>query len=83
MVKRKNHTSLNLSYKNHRNGLKKPKNWRRKVKSLHARGLKGMDPIFKRNQRYARKGHKLKLMQLRQKKRTQKKKKEQETTKKN
>ena len=61
MVKSKNHSNKNQSAKAHKNGIKAPKNWRRKVRSLRARGMKGMDPVFKRNQKYANKGTKLKL----------------------
>ncbi|XP_077242874.1 large ribosomal subunit protein eL29z-like [Tasmannia lanceolata] len=48
MAKSKNHTAHNQSYKNHRNGIKKPRN--QKYTST-----KGMDPKFLRNQRYAKK----------------------------
>nr|ABK20975.1 unknown [Picea sitchensis]ABK21849.1 unknown [Picea sitchensis]ABK24949.1 unknown [Picea sitchensis]ABR18300.1 unknown [Picea sitchensis]ACN40561.1 unknown [Picea sitchensis] len=48
MAKSKNHTAHNQSYKNHKNGIKKPKKHRHTSR-------KGMDPKFLRNQRYARK----------------------------
>jgi hypothetical protein len=48
MAKSTNHTAHNQSYKNHRNGIKKPKK--------HAKtSTKGMDPKFLRNQRYCKK----------------------------
>eukprot|EP00740_Mantoniella_antarctica_P004076 CAMPEP_0181366116 /NCGR_PEP_ID=MMETSP1106-20121128/10493_1 /TAXON_ID=81844 /ORGANISM="Mantoniella antarctica, Strain SL-175" /LENGTH=53 /DNA_ID=CAMNT_0023481365 /DNA_START=357 /DNA_END=518 /DNA_ORIENTATION=+ len=51
MAKSTNHTAHNQSYKNHRNGVKKPKK--------HAKtSLKGMDPKFLRNQRYCKKHNK-------------------------
>eukprot|EP01115_Flamella_aegyptia_P006911 TRINITY_DN28680_c0_g1_i1.p2 TRINITY_DN28680_c0_g1~~TRINITY_DN28680_c0_g1_i1.p2 ORF type:complete len:58 (-),score=23.68 TRINITY_DN28680_c0_g1_i1:44-217(-) len=49
MAKSKNHTTHNQGRKNHRNGIKKPKD--HKYKSL-----KGMDAKFLRNHRYAVKG---------------------------
>lgn len=48
MAKSKNHTTHNQSAKNHRNGIKKPKPQR-------FRSLQGVDPVFLRNQRWARK----------------------------
>eukprot|EP00043_Microstomoeca_roanoka_P020681 m.253695 g.253695 ORF g.253695 m.253695 type:complete len:59 (+) comp17276_c0_seq1:88-264(+) len=51
MAKSKNHTAHNQNKKAHKNGLKKPK--LRKVKSL-----KGRDPKFLRNMRWAKKGNK-------------------------
>ncbi|ACO70238.1 predicted protein [Micromonas commoda] len=52
MAKSTNHTAHNQSYKNHRNGIKKPKKQAK-------RSTKGMDPKFLRNQRYCKKGSKL------------------------
>ena len=51
MAKSKNHTAHNQNYKAHRNGLKKPK---------HPRfvSLKGMDPKYLRNMRFAKKNNK-------------------------
>jgi len=49
MAKAKNHTNHNQSKKNHRNGIKK-------AKTHKYRSLKGMDPKFLRNQRFAKKG---------------------------
>lgn len=49
MAKSKNHTAHNQSYKDHRNGIKKPKKQKKPSR-------KGMDPKFLRNQKYARKG---------------------------
>mmetsp|Transcript_17333 Transcript_17333/g.27648 ORF Transcript_17333/g.27648 Transcript_17333/m.27648 type:complete len:96 (-) Transcript_17333:211-498(-) len=66
MVKSKNHTNRNASFKAMRNGIKKPKCWRMKVKSLKYRGMKGMDPQFRRNQRYARLGMKRAALRKRQ-----------------
>eukprot|EP01147_Barroeca_monosierra_P010712 gene10712-2808_t len=51
MAKSKNHTAHNQNYKAHKNGLKKPK--MRRVRSL-----KGRDPKFLRNMRFAKKGNK-------------------------
>eukprot|EP00793_Prasinoderma_coloniale_P001415 PRCOL_00005190-RA len=48
MAKSTNHTAHNQAYKNHRNGIKK-------VKQHKYKSLKGMDPKFLRNQRYAKK----------------------------
>ncbi|XRB00778.1 ribosomal protein L29 [Pycnococcus provasolii] len=52
MAKSTNHTAHNQSYKNHKNGIKKPKKQRYS-------SLKGMDPKFLRNQRYAKKNNKV------------------------
>ena len=49
MAKSKNHTNHNQNKKAHRNGIKKPKT-NAKV------SLRGVDPKFRRNQRYANKG---------------------------
>ncbi|KAI8925526.1 ribosomal L29e protein family-domain-containing protein [Entophlyctis helioformis] len=49
MSKSKNHTNHNQNKKAHRNGIKKPKVHR------HV-SLKGVDPKFRRNQRYAKQG---------------------------
>ncbi|TFJ88286.1 hypothetical protein NSK_000635 [Nannochloropsis salina CCMP1776] len=52
MAKSKNHTNRNQSFKAHRNGIKKPKN--------HvSKSLKGMDPKYLRNQRFAKKHNKV------------------------
>jgi large subunit ribosomal protein L29e len=48
MAKSKNHTTHNQSFKAHRNGIRKPAPQR-------FRSLKGVDPVFLRNQRFARK----------------------------
>jgi len=48
MAKSTNHTAHNQAYKNHRNGISKPK------KTRYV-SLKGMDPKFLRNQRFAKK----------------------------
>ena len=48
MAKSKNHTAHNQGYKNHRNGIKKPKKQRYVSQQ-------GMDPKFLRNQRFAKK----------------------------
>ncbi|XP_003382991.1 PREDICTED: 60S ribosomal protein L29-like [Amphimedon queenslandica] len=50
MAKSKNHTNNNQSYKNHRNGIKKPKR-------LKHPSMKGVDPKFLRNLKYAKKGN--------------------------
>ncbi|RIB22311.1 ribosomal protein L29 component of cytosolic 80S ribosome and 60S large subunit, partial [Gigaspora rosea] len=47
-AKSKNHTNHNQNRKAHRNGIKKPKTYRYP-------SLKGVDPKFLRNQRYAKK----------------------------
>ncbi|KAK0561402.1 60S ribosomal protein L29 [Tilletia horrida] len=49
MAKSKNHTNHNQIRKAHRNGIKKPK-------SNKYPSLKGVDPKFVRNQRYAKHG---------------------------
>ncbi|EOD39698.1 hypothetical protein EMIHUDRAFT_62761 [Emiliania huxleyi CCMP1516] len=51
MAKSTNHTAHNQSYKNHRNGIKKPF----ALKKGQRRALKGMDPKFLRNLRFAKK----------------------------
>ncbi|XP_008065514.1 60S ribosomal protein L29-like [Carlito syrichta] len=58
MAKSKNHTTYNQSRKWHRNGIKKPR-------SQRYESLKGMDPKFLRNMRFAKKHNKkgLKKMQ--------------------
>ncbi|OWK63582.1 60S ribosomal protein L29 [Lonchura striata] len=58
MAKSKNHTTHNQSRKWHRNGIKKPKTHRYE-------SLKGVDPKFLRNMRFAKKHNKkgLKKMQ--------------------
>ncbi|XP_060227539.1 large ribosomal subunit protein eL29-like [Meriones unguiculatus] len=58
MAKSKNHTTHNLSRKWHRNGLKK-------ARSQRHESLKGVDPKFLRNMRFAKKHNKkgLKKMQ--------------------
>ncbi|XP_018968532.1 60S ribosomal protein L29-like [Cyprinus carpio] len=48
MAKSKNHTSHNQSRKSHRNGIKKPR-------SQRYESLKGVDPKFLRNMRFAKK----------------------------
>lgn len=49
MAKSKNHTNHNQTSKAHRNGIKKPKTSRYP-------SLRGVDPKFVRNQRYAKHG---------------------------
>ncbi|XP_011753742.2 large ribosomal subunit protein eL29-like [Macaca nemestrina] len=57
MAKSKNHTTHNQSRKRHRNGIKKPR-------SQRYESLKGVDPKFLRNMRFAKKHKKgLKKMQ--------------------
>ncbi|XP_042637495.1 60S ribosomal protein L29-like [Orycteropus afer afer] len=58
MAKSKNHTTRNQSRKWHRNGIKKPR-------SQQYESLKGVDPKFLRNMRFAKKHNKkgLKKMQ--------------------
>uniref|UniRef100_A0A8B9N570 60S ribosomal protein L29 n=1 Tax=Accipiter nisus TaxID=211598 RepID=A0A8B9N570_9AVES len=58
MAKSKNHTTHNQSRKWHRNGIKKPRSHRYE-------SLKGVDPKFLRNMRFAKKHNKkgLKKMQ--------------------
>ncbi|THH33807.1 hypothetical protein EUX98_g448 [Antrodiella citrinella] len=46
MAKSKNHTNHNQSKKAHRNGITKPK-------SNKSRSMKGVDPKFRRNSKYA------------------------------
>ncbi|KAI0662975.1 ribosomal L29e protein family-domain-containing protein [Cubamyces menziesii] len=46
MAKSKNHTNHNQNRKAHRNGIKKPKTQR-------TRSMKGVDPKFRRNARFA------------------------------
>ncbi|KAJ1460439.1 ribosomal L29e protein family-domain-containing protein, partial [Pelagophyceae sp. CCMP2097] len=48
MVKQKNHTARNKTVKDHANGIKKVPNFRYK-------SLKGVDPKFLRNLRFAKK----------------------------
>ncbi|XP_049894972.1 60S ribosomal protein L29 [Epinephelus moara] len=48
MAKSKNHTTHNQSRKHHRNGIKKPR-------SQRYESLKGVDPKFLRNMRFAKK----------------------------
>tara|TARA_B100000780_G_C21100247_1_gene443982 strand:+ start:948 stop:1139 length:192 start_codon:yes stop_codon:yes gene_type:complete len=50
MVKQKNHTARNQTYKAHRNGIKRPKKQR-------FRSTKGQDPKFVRNQRWAKRNN--------------------------
>ncbi len=50
MVKQKNHTARNQSFKAHRNGIKGPKRQR-------YRSRKGVCPKFLRNQRHVQKGN--------------------------
>ncbi len=57
-AKSKNHTAHNQTRKNHRNGIKKPK-------SQRYMSLRGVDPKFLRNARYALKGTKKALAKLR------------------
>ncbi|PVF94039.1 hypothetical protein CPB86DRAFT_789493 [Serendipita vermifera] len=47
MAKSKNHTNHNQNKKAHRNGIKKPKSHGRHL------SLKGVDPKFRRNHRFA------------------------------
>uniref|UniRef100_A0A672G8X3 60S ribosomal protein L29 n=1 Tax=Salarias fasciatus TaxID=181472 RepID=A0A672G8X3_SALFA len=51
MAKSKNHTTHNQSRKAHRNGIKKPRTYR-------CESLKGVDPKFLRNMRFAKKHNK-------------------------
>merc|ERR1712242_111394 len=51
-------TNRNLSFKNHRNGIKLPKNWRLKCKSVKARGFRGVDREFRRDFKQSRLGTK-------------------------
>ena len=50
MAKSKNHTNHNQNKKAHRNGIKK-------TRSQRYPSLKGVDPKFLRNQRFAKKGN--------------------------
>ena len=47
MVKQKKHTARNQTFKAHRNGIKR-------VKKQRYMNLKGVDPKFLRNQRFAK-----------------------------
>ncbi|CAI8011767.1 60S ribosomal protein L29 [Geodia barretti] len=58
MAKSKNHTNHNQSFKNHRNGIKKPKKNRYPA-------MTGVDPKFLRNMRFAKKHNKKGLKRLR------------------
>ncbi|KAJ8259864.1 hypothetical protein GJAV_G00174340 [Gymnothorax javanicus] len=58
MAKSKNHTTHNQSRKAHRNGIHKPKSHRYE-------SLKGVDPKFLRNMRFAKKHNKKGLKQAR------------------
>ena len=51
MAKSKNHTNHNQNKKAHRNGIKKPKC------RLRFESLKGCDPKFIKNMRFAKKGN--------------------------
>jgi len=51
MAKSTNHTAHNQSYKNHRNGIKKPM----QLGKGQSRSLQGMDPKFLRNLRFSKK----------------------------
>eukprot|EP00981_Chlorochromonas_danica_P003719 scaffold686_cov177-Ochromonas_danica.AAC.3 len=51
MGKRKNHTARNQTNKAHRNGIKKARDY-------PAKSLKGVDPKFLRNMRFAKKHNK-------------------------
>nr|CAY61899.1 60S ribosomal protein L29 [Tityus discrepans] len=51
MAKTKNHTNHNQNRKDHRNGIKKPPRFRKP-------SMKGVDPKFLRNLRFARKHNK-------------------------
>ncbi|KAF9057281.1 ribosomal L29e protein family-domain-containing protein [Panaeolus papilionaceus] len=46
MAKSKNHTNHNQNKKAHRNGIKRPQ-------SMRSPSLKGVDPKFRRNQKFA------------------------------
>lgn len=54
MVKEKNHTNRNQSYKHHRRGIKK-------VKPQRYRSLRGVDPKFLRNTRFAQRNNQRKV----------------------
>ncbi|KAJ6667711.1 hypothetical protein lerEdw1_016032 [Lerista edwardsae] len=58
MAKSKNHTTHNQSRKWHRNGIKKPR-------SNRYESLKGVDPKFLRNMRFAKKHNKKGLKKMR------------------
>nr|AAX48863.1 L29 [Suberites domuncula] len=58
MAKSKNHTNHNQSFKAHRNGMKKPRRTR-------SPSLKGVDPKFLKNMRFAKKHNKEGLRRLR------------------
>nr|XP_057911069.1 60S ribosomal protein L29 [Doryrhamphus excisus] len=58
MAKSKNHTTHNQSRKAHRNGIKKPRTHR-------FESLKGVDPKFLRNMRFAKKHNKKGLKAVR------------------
>ncbi|XP_061639691.1 60S ribosomal protein L29 [Phyllopteryx taeniolatus] len=58
MAKSKNHTTHNQSRKAHRNGIKKPRSHRYE-------SLKGLDPKFLRNMRFAKKHNKKGLKTIR------------------
>uniref|UniRef100_A0A8C6UAL1 60S ribosomal protein L29 n=1 Tax=Neogobius melanostomus TaxID=47308 RepID=A0A8C6UAL1_9GOBI len=60
MAKSKNHTFHNQARKHHRNGIKKPR-------SQRYESLKGVDPKFLRNMRFAKK-HNKKGMKVAQRK---------------
>ncbi|PCH41611.1 hypothetical protein WOLCODRAFT_163255 [Wolfiporia cocos MD-104 SS10] len=51
MAKSKNHTNHNQNKKAHRNGIKKPQTHRQ-------RSMRGVDPKFRRNAKFARRGSK-------------------------
>ncbi|XP_053324702.1 60S ribosomal protein L29 [Spea bombifrons] len=57
MAKSKNHTTHNQSRKWHRNGIKKPR-------SQRYESLKGVDPKFLRNMRFAKKHNKRGLKKI-------------------
>jgi hypothetical protein len=57
MAKSKNHTTHNQSRKWHRNGIKKPR-------SQRYESLKGVDPKFLRNMRFAKKHNKKGLKEM-------------------
>ncbi len=51
MAKSKNHTNHNQNRKDHRNGIKMPKRFRKE-------SMRGVDPKLLRNLKFARKGNK-------------------------
>ncbi|XP_028680448.1 60S ribosomal protein L29 [Erpetoichthys calabaricus] len=57
MAKSKNHTTHNQSRKAHRNGIKKPRTHR-------CESMKGVDPKFLRNLRFAKKHNKRGLKKM-------------------